>query len=386
MAHRTRTAGARGDRLDAVLLCVLVALCAAVLAGFAWTRPTRTQAWITYSQHGTLSYTGTTGPTSVYGPSGLKTGEPVYLSEVSTLRLVYDYQFESRSPATLKGTEQLLVKVDSGQGITRSLPLQPVTAFKGSRFTAAGTLSFANLQAITSTLAHVEGTVNGGGTYTVSIMPTVHVGGHVGASRLATVFDPVMSFTFRSSNPAVLTPGSAGFTAAGAGKAAAKQFSITDNGSVPIAGGKRTSAVGLPVWDVRVGTLALVGGALIAATLIGLPLLWEATSEDERVRIGRRYGSTLVQVDSLPDSPGMMVVDLSSFDGLRQVARRLECPILHLGRGSDVYAVVDNGTLYRYAQLQRAKGTRGAHNGRPTTSAATSSHNITVTSTRGKPS
>lgn len=384
MAHRTRTSGARGDRLDAVLLCALVALCAAVLAGFAWTRPTRTPASLVYSQHGNLSYTGATGPTSVYGRDGLRTGEPVYLSQVSAIRVTYDYQFESGSPATVKGTEQLVAKVGSGQGITRTIPLQAVTSFEGPRFTATGTLSFAALQSVTRALSHVEGTANGGGTYTVSILPTVHLDGRLGTYRLATAFDPATGFSFRSSNPAVFSPGSNGFSPAGTEKAVAKQFSATYNGSVPIPGGQRASFAGLPVWDVRIGTLVLVGGALIAATLLGLPLLWEATAEDERVRIGRRYGSTLVQVDALPDAPGLMLVDLSSFDGLRQVARRLECPILHRGGGSDVYAVIDNGTLYRYAQVPRTKGTRGAQNGRPATSTATNSHTITVT--RGKPS
>ena len=42
-----------------------------------------------------------------------------------------------------------------------------------------------------------------------------------------------------------------------------------------------------------------------------------------------------------------MVVKTSSFEGLLQVARRLECPILH-HHPDDSYAVVDNGTLYHY--------------------------------------
>lgn len=382
MAHRTQgpRSSRRGDRLDAVLLLVVVALCAAVLAGFAWTRPTRSPATLAYTQSGELSYTASTGATSVYGSSGLKTGQPIYSSQISTVQLSYAYRFESTSPAALKGTEQLVATIDNGQGVTRTIRLQPVTQFSGNHFSATGTLSLPALQAIAGDFSRVTGL--GEQNFTVTVSPDVHIKGLLGPVHLKQAFNPAATFVLRSN---LLAPSSSGRGAAvSTGPSVDKQLDQTSNGSVPVPGGQKATFAGVPAWDVRIGSLALMGAALVAAILLGLPLLWEATSDDEHVRIGRRYGSSLVEVDALPDTPGSMTVELASFEGLRQVARRLECPILRrIGTGADVYAVVDNGTLYRYSQPPRPKSSRAATGGRK---AATRNHSVTVTGAAGRPS
>jgi hypothetical protein len=104
----------------------------------------------------------------------------------------------------------------------------------------------------------------------------------------------------------------------------------------------------LRVADVRVAALAVLALALLSGALAGRRLIAEATSDDEAVRIAVRYGATLVEATGLPDGRSMTVVDIGSFAGLMHVAHRLECPVLHQGGMGDQYAVVDNGTLYRY--------------------------------------
>lgn len=377
MAHRTQVSGKRGDRLDAVLLCALVAVCAAVLAGFAWTRATVAPATVRYTQSGAMSYRGSSGPTSVYGSEGLRTGQPIYFDQISTLEIAYHFALTSSAHASLKGTEQLVATVASGIGISRTIPLEPVTSFHGDAFSTAGTLSLQELLAVTNSFASASGARSSAtGNYTVTIAPNVHVDGVLGLAPLKTSFDPAMKFRFRSDALTPVTTGSRSVTA--------QQFQSSTSNFAPLPGGVRARLIGLPVWDLRIGALVIVAGALVGATMLGLPLLWEATSEDERVRINRRYGSTLVEVEALPSSPDLMAVDLASFDGLRQVARRLECPILRRPEaGGDVYAVVDNGTLYRYSQPARPKSTRAATGSRQ---AVTTNHSVKVTNSGGRPS
>ncbi|MGC1184919.1 MAG: DUF5305 family protein [Candidatus Dormiibacterota bacterium] len=100
------------------------------------------------------------------------------------------------------------------------------------------------------------------------------------------------------------------------------------------------------------GFLAILLASLLLLGFAGWPLLREATSDDEPSRIAARYGSSIVEAEAVEAHAGVVVVPLGSFEGLLQVARRLECPILHWADAGDVYAVVDSGTLYRYRTVR----------------------------------
>jgi hypothetical protein len=351
--HRRRAAG---GRLDAVLLCVVVAICAAVVAGFAWTRPTTLRAALTYTQMGKLSYGGVTSPDSIYGSAGLSTGEPVYLNTLSTLSVTYAYRFEATAPSSLAGTEQLVAKMDNGEGITRTIPLQSLTAFTGRRFVTTANLQLAALEAVATTFSQAAGQFSDDGTYAVTISPAVNVHGRLGTVPLRAHFDPVATFTLGSG---VLSPASSASGTAGAAstsstsQALAQRFSSTASGSVKLPSGRPAILfLGLSVVGGRIVSLTVLLAALLIGMLLAMPLLRDLTSDDERARIGMRFGTSLVEVDAIPESPMLVVVELSSFEGLSQVARRLECPLLRLrsDRG-DSYMVVDNGTLYRYRDL-----------------------------------
>ncbi|MGH7666776.1 MAG: hypothetical protein ACREN1_05635, partial [Candidatus Dormibacteria bacterium] len=90
-----RGAGGRsgGGRQAGAIACAVVALCAAIVAGVAWTRPPVAAAATAYHQVGRLSYSAATSPSSIYGRSGLSTGQPIYGSSVKTLRVAYSYRF-----------------------------------------------------------------------------------------------------------------------------------------------------------------------------------------------------------------------------------------------------------------------------------------------------
>ncbi|MGC1184228.1 MAG: hypothetical protein WBA31_03630, partial [Candidatus Dormiibacterota bacterium] len=143
--HRPPRDG-RGGRLEVVIVCAVLAICSAIIAGVAWSHPETTAASLTYVQSGRLSYSAPTSPTSVYGSAGLTTGQPIYGSELSAFTISYAYQFRATAPASLRGTEQLVATISNGQGITRTIPIQSaVTPFTGDRFTVSGTLDMAAL-------------------------------------------------------------------------------------------------------------------------------------------------------------------------------------------------------------------------------------------------
>lgn len=334
----------RGGRLEVAIVCAVLAICSVIVAGVAWSHPATTAASISYSQAGRLSYSAPTSPTSVYGSAGLTTGRPIYGSVVSALTVAYAYQFVAAAPSSLKGTEQLVATISNGQGITRTIPLQAAaTSFTGQRFTASGTLDLAALSSAASAFDQVAATQANSGRYTVAISPSVIVHGQLGLRPLTASFDSPVSFSYSAGN---LLPGG---SSASSGTPSRAEFAPSSTGSVSLPSGKSaTLFLGLTVFDARVGSLAVLLVSLLLLGFAGRPLLREATSDDERARIAIRYGSSVVEAEAVAAHAGVIVVQLGSFDGLLQVARRLECPVLHWGDAGDVYAVVDSGTLYRY--------------------------------------
>ncbi len=358
--------GRSRDRLDVVLASLLVAVAAAVLAGFAWTRPSTVNLTVPYEQSGSLSYTTPVSSHSVYGTGRVTTGQPVYLSAVRTLDLSYDYRFASSSLASLSGTEQLVATMSDGQGLTRSIQLQPVSPFRGESFVASARLPLARLSAVAAQFDKALGSQNG--TYSVQITPSVKAGGTLARAVLRTRFDGAASFEFTGSAlvPASAVTGSS--TASSAPVSPVSSLQHVSTGAAETPGGSPAVMFGhLSVADVRLGALVVLLLALLVGLRFALPLLGEFVSSEERVRIAARYGPALVEIDMLGLPTEATLVQVSSFDGVLQVAKRLECPILHESGEVERYVVVDNGTVYEYpittpspAGLARVAGARAA--------------------------
>ena len=360
--HRSTRTRRRG-RANLAIAAGALAIAVGALAGFAWIRPTTVSASLKYTQSGRLSYSAPTRPNSIYGRAGLTTGDPIYSGAVRRVTVSYVYNLNSAEPAKVSGSEQMVATITNGQGLSRAIPLQLRTSFTGTNFYATGTLDLASLQAAATAFDRATGGLAAGASMEVSIAPTVEVRGRLGETPFRTNFDNAVAFAYGvgyGSTPASLTPSSASTGATGGSAtfgAVAQPVSFTSSvpGTVQVPDARAaTLLLGLRVANAWVISLAVLGVALLLAILFGRPLVGDATSDDERVRIATRYGTSLIDVEDLPGPPGIVVVELSSFDGLREVACRLECPILYRAvqgqslRERDVYAVVDNGTLYRY--------------------------------------
>jgi|GEM_PF-6036765 len=354
-----------------------LALVGAVVAGFAWSRPTMTSSVVGYTQSVELSYWAHVPAGSVYGPAGLTTGEPVYTSLVKELQLGVAYKFDASAATDLRGTEKVVATIGNGQGITRQFVLGPETTFHGTHFDATAALNLRALEAVAASFAQAAGG-SALGSYAVTVSPSVAVKGSVGGSQVAASFDPQWSFTYSSGAlvPASGPGGSAaGATAGaggpsggtGAGNAAATgqgtslSWATSSSGSVTVPSAKAATLWfrALKVAFARTGSLVLLAFALVAGAVSGGRVLRDANSEDEAVRIATRHGSSLIEVKSLPDYPSVALVEMASFAGLMQVATRLECPLLYCagtGNGAPgTYAVVDNTTLYCYRTAGSAR-------------------------------
>ncbi len=329
-------------RMDVAVTFALLALGAAIVAAVAWTRPTMTASTHTYTQFGSLAYSAPASATSVYGSAGLTTGEPVYASVVSTVTVTYSYQFQSDPPAAIHGVEQLVATLSNGAGLSRAIPLQQLTPFSGDHFAANAAVRLATIDAVVKAFDKAAGS-RSGGNYQVAISPSVHVVGTIASSTVGASFNPATTFSYGGG---VLTPGSSGGSP---GAPPAQQFANSAPGTVTVPDGQTaTLALGIPVETARLASLAVLFGSLVICAVAGIPYWRRATSDDEVARIMARHGASMVEVDAVDVHPGVVVVELQSFDGMLQVSRRLECPILHWAEAGDVYAVIDGTTLYRY--------------------------------------
>jgi Family of unknown function (DUF5305) len=335
-------------RPDAFVAFALLAVLAGGVAALAFTQPVTVAATggLPYAQSGTLSYTAPVNPATVYGTSQVVTGEPLYNSSVHTLTFSYTYQFKAAATRALGGTEQLVAAINNGEGLVRTIDLQPVTSFAGDRFSTTATVPLSSFAAVADAFSQAGGT-QGNGSYTVAISPSVMMRGQVGTATVHTSFATPVSFTL---NPSGLFPPTASAAGSTPGvQATLHPFSVTSSGSVtaPVQR-SHTLFLHLSVSTVRWLAVAVLLACLVLGALVGLSLLRDTKDKDEDVRIAARYASLLVGVTSLPSSVEVVTVSLSTIGDLVEVGRRLEAPILHESGETDTYAVIDNGVLYTY--------------------------------------
>jgi hypothetical protein len=345
-------------RPDAFVAFALLAVLAGGLAAFAFTQPVTAAATAgrPYTQSGTLSYTAPVDPASVYGTSQAVTGEPLYASTVDTVTFGYTYRFKAASPRSMSGTEQLVATIDNGEGLVRTIDLQPVTAFKGDGFSTTATVPLSSFAAIANAFSQAGGT-QGNGSYTVAISPSVAVHGEVGTALVDTAFVTPVNLTLDANGLFPPTASSATGSTPGV-STTLHPFSVTSSGSVTVP----VQRPHVLFWHLTVSTArtlaaTVFGACLLLCVLVGLSLLRDTKDKDEDIRIAARYASLLVEVTSLPSSVEMVTVSLSTIADLVEVGRRLETPILHESGATDTYAVIDNGVLYTYRTgLPRHRG------------------------------
>ena len=192
----------------------------------------------------------------------------------------------------------------------------------------------------------VETLTEASGSYTLTLVPHVHVSGKVGTMPLHTTYTPDIKFSLSRVEVQPLI--SEAVAAEGAEAAA---FSPSQAGSTE---GKRDQPlyVSFGVAHMTVSSarrIGLIGLALIGYALLIALALVRPRYPDEASAIQARYGRLIVPVERVWPLPGVPVIDVADMDALVRIAGHYERSILHeVTPEGDAFWVTDESGQFRY--------------------------------------
>jgi signal peptidase I len=316
-------------------LVTAAAFLALGLAAFARPATDRVAVKTAYTERAGFSYSAPVGAAAapVYPGGMVKPGDPIFLRLVPRLRVSLAYTVATTAPHELSGTRDVVVRVSSAAGWSRTIRLAPEKPFTGDRAVAYVTLDVAALRKLTARMEALTGTPPGSG-YTVEVSPRVHLNGTLAGQPVKSSYRPALSFQLDSLQ---LRP---------TGKLEASRAGQV-TGSASVASTLSLRGRELPVATARAIALAgllLSGLAALVAWRSGRRL-----AGDPAAHIHGRYGHLIVPIAGIATTPRRPPIDVTSIEALAQLAERSERLILHhRADGADTYLVDDEGTLYRY--------------------------------------
>ena len=330
--------------LEVVLVAAVLGIVGLLMGGFALAQPPqRTVARpVTYSVTGAFAYTAPVDPHSLYGASRLTTGEPVFLSLVHQLTVSFAFHVASRLPLVVSGSAQLVARLQAGQDLNRTFALQPPTVYRGARGIVRGTISLPQVSAVVQQLVAVTGGIQQ--QPTLQIVPRITVHGTLGGRPLRTSVAPALGFALNGNVLQPTAPGAAG------GLSGLHPYSVTQSGAiarfVEVPTTLSFRGLSLSRREAELISLGLLALAVILLAIGGRRMLGQLNHRDERVRIAARHGDRLVAVLSAPSG---RLVEMASFDGLVDLSKRFDCPILQMDEATGcAYLILDDGIVYRY--------------------------------------
>jgi hypothetical protein len=303
----------------------------------------------------TFGYSAQAHAGPVYPTGAIHTGDPIFLPLVRQLGVHVNYGFGSDASHEVKGTEEILLQLTSQTGWTRSLVLTPTTRFTGDQTNADVTVNLPQVQALLSKVSSMTGM--GGGSYSIAIVPRVHITGTVGTHPLNLTFNPAMNFQLAGAQ--LVSQGASGAASTSATSAAG---SASGSGA-SIAGFTATlpGAVGTPVMTPATITvlsvsvdvsllrwIAVVGLLLSIGVTIYFYLRRRSEPFVESARIQSQYGHMIVPIVAGEDL-GWPPVDVPDIKALVKLAESGQRLILHnRSNNVDTYMLNEEGTVYRY--------------------------------------
>jgi hypothetical protein len=142
-----------------------------------------------------------------------------------------------------------------------------------------------------------------------------------------------------------------------------KRIALDRDGYLAIFG-----TTGLSLAQVRVLAPIAAGVFLVAALYLLFLNLWGRLAappkpkiEREALRVKKKYGDFIVDIEELPDvKAGGTVIPVSSFDGLVKLIDEIRKPILHKAdEKKHIYCVFDGSIRYEYVLEQDAADAAG---------------------------
>jgi signal peptidase I len=329
----------------------VAALVFLALGALAFTRPaTKPVSHKTpYTEKVSFGYHAGAAAGPVYPDGSVNTGDPIFLKLVHSIRVKAHYRLAATASHRVGGSMEVLLRLDSRNGWSRTIQLAAPKRFTGDYAAAEVLLDVPRLQAL---IRKVEKLTGGspGGAYDVAVIPRVHLTGTLADRPLTSDYTPALSLQL---DPLQLRLGpgpSASDPAAGAPAAQKAALNPSRRGTVAAAtrvtNALRVRGLDLPVptarWLAVIGLLLGVAGTLITGTgLLRDPY--------DRTKHVDRYRHLIVPIAGTTFDSVRPPIDVTSIGALAQLAERSERLILHHQReGVDTYLVDDEGTLYRY--------------------------------------
>jgi signal peptidase I len=334
-----------------VFIASAVAVAASLALGvLAFARPATKPVSVKtpYTEKVSFGYHAKAPAGPVYPDGIVKTGDPIFLKLVHRVRVKVHYRLAARAPHRLGGTMEVLLRLNSPTGWSRTLQLAAPKRFAGEYAAADVMLDVPRLRSL---IRKVETLTGGapGAAYDLTVVPRVHLTGTLASAPVTTDFAPELKLKLDALQ---LSPLAAGSTApAATGSDVAKDdLNPSRQGSVAASTTAR-NAIDVRGLDLPVPTarwIAIIGFLLSAsaALLTGLRLLDDRSDPTAHIH---RYRHLIVPIAGATYDRARPPIDVTSINALAQLAERSERLILHEQRdGADTYLVDDEGTLYRY--------------------------------------
>jgi signal peptidase I len=331
--------------------CAVVALVFLAFGALAFTRPATkpVKDKTPYTEKVSFGYHAKAAAGPVYPDGVVSTGDPIFVKLVRRVRVKAHYRLDAAAAHRLGGTMEVVLRLSSPTGWSRTIQLAAPKRFTGDYAAADVILDIPRLRSLIREVEKLTGGTTGS-AYTLEIVPRVHATGTLASQPLTSDYAPALKLQLDAlklrPDAGAPAPGDDGAASDGAKSG----LHPTRRGSVAASSTEANDltvhGLGLPVptarWIAIIGLLLGVAGTLFT----GAGLLRNPYDPTEHVH---RYRHLIVPIAGTTYDPSRPPIDVTSIGALAQLAERSERLILHHQHdGADTYLVDDEGTLYRY--------------------------------------
>jgi len=319
-----------------------ILLFAAILLGaFAFTRPEFQSIPndIQYDHSGYFAYSAAAAP-SLYSTDEIRTGEAIFHELVDTIRITYDYTFDSEATSQLSGYSQLSLRVSEPNGWYREYVLDD-KEFAGTSFTTEAAVDLEQIKRYLGWVQTETGLERR--IFDLDLIMDMQVAGTLDGLPLNDSFSNTLSFKldelqlFLAERSPLeggqdpLHPVRMGFL---------ERQRVIDN-SLQILG------LSLTIRQARQVALIVGGVSLALIALIMTPALAVSLrSESERIKLV--HAERLLEVDDIPFNGDLEWIQVANIEDLIKLAESTGGLILHMRAGHEhTYVLKDGSTAYR---------------------------------------
>ena len=213
--------GAIGSSGAVAVAALALAACLGVSV-LAWTAPARRTVpeHVGYRQSGAFAYAATTIPGAVYRTGHATTGQPIFARLAGPVQAQFAYALDAPAVRGLSGTAAMDIVLASQNGWARTVPLEAPTAFTGTHVALAGIVHLRRLERLLERVA--AATAQPGASFTLTLVPDVHVHGTIAGHPFTAAYSPQLPFTLTPYELAPVLPGAPQGTRAAPGAARAR--------------------------------------------------------------------------------------------------------------------------------------------------------------------